>query len=124
MVVSNAGFESMQSKMMEGFREGYRVLKPGGHAVYNISIVGDHSSENTKKWERLFRSLAESYSWCDKLFDIGEWEHICRNTGYVSTETREVYGELPAPEGDVFPFENEIMQWMGEYLCVSEKPTF
>lgn len=121
IVVSNAGFESMQSKMMEGFREAYRVLKPGGHAVYNISIVGDHNSENTKKWERLFRSLNDSYAWCDKLFDIGEWEDICRNTGYVSTETREVYGELPAPEGDVFPFENEILQWMGEYLCVSEK---
>ena len=34
--------------MMDGFREGYRVLRPGGHAVYNISIVGDHTSENTK----------------------------------------------------------------------------
>lgn len=121
MVVSNAGFESMQSKMMEGFREAYRVLKPGGHAVYNISIVGDHNSENTKKWERLYRSLDEAFSLHDKLFDIVEWEDICRNTGYLSTETREVYGELPAPEGDVFPFENEIMQWMGEYLCVSEK---
>lgn len=40
MAVSNGGFESMQSKMMEGFREAYRVLKPGGHAVYNISILG------------------------------------------------------------------------------------
>ena len=40
MVVSNGGFESMQSKMMEGFREAHRVLKPGGHAVYNISILG------------------------------------------------------------------------------------
>lgn len=46
---------------------------------------------------------------------------VCRNTGYAATETKEIYGELPAPEGDVFPFENEILQWMGEYLCVSEK---
>lgn len=121
MVVSNFGFESMQAKMMDGFREGYRVLKPGGHAVYNISIVGDHTSENTQKWERLYRSLDASYSLHDKLFDIGEWESVCRDTGYSSTETREVYGELPAPEGDVFPFENEVLQWMGEYLCVSEK---
>ncbi len=122
MVVSNAGFESMQAKMMDGFREGYRVLKPGGHAVYNISIVGDHSSENTQKWERLYRTLEEAdYSIQEKLYDIGEWEDICKAAGYSSTETREVYGELPAPEGEVFPFENEILQWMGEYLCVSEK---
>lgn len=121
MVVSNGGFESMQTKMLEGFREGYRVLKPGGHAVYNISIAGDHASENTKKWEYLYRTLDESYSLHEKLYDIEEWEEVCKNTGYVSTETKEIYGELPAPEGDVFPFENEIMQWAGEYLCVSEK---
>ncbi len=62
MVVSNGGFESMQLKMMDGFRERYRVLKPGGHAVYNISVVGDHNSENTKKWESLYRSLDSSFS--------------------------------------------------------------
>ncbi|MCI9338895.1 MAG: methyltransferase domain-containing protein [Lachnospiraceae bacterium] len=121
MVVSNGGFESMQSKMMDGFREAYRVLKPGGHAVYNISILGDHASENTKKWEHLYYSLNESYSLHEKLFDIREWEEICRDTGYAATQTREIYGELPAPQGDIFPFENEILQWMGEYLCVSEK---
>ena len=111
----------MQSKMLDGFREGYRVLKPGGHAVYNISIVGDHSSENTKKWERLYRTLDETYSMHERLFDIEEWKGICAKTGYQTTETKEIYGELPAPDGDVFPFENEVLQWMGEYLCVSEK---
>ena len=89
--------------------------------MYNISIVADHASENTQKWERLYNSLDESYSLHETLFDIGEWGAVCRETGYSSTETKEIYGELPAPEGDVFPFENEIMQWMGEYLCVSEK---
>ena len=121
LVVSNGGFESMQAKMMAGFREGYRVLKPRGHAIYNISVVGDHSSENTKKWKRLYRSLDETYHLHERLFDIGEWEKICVQTGYSSTETKEIYGELPAPEGDEFPFENEVLQWMAEYLCVSGK---
>ena len=58
----------------KGFREGYRVLRPGGHAVYNISIVGDHTSENTKKWEYLYGTLDESYSLHEKLYDIEEWE--------------------------------------------------
>lgn len=121
MVVSNAGFESMQLKMLEGFREAYRVLKPGGHAVYNISIVGDHASENTRKWEQLCRKLEGSFGLEEQMYDRKEWEEICRQTGYTSTEAKEIYGELPAPEGDVFPFEKEVMQWMGEYLCISEK---
>ena len=121
LVVSNGGFESMQAKMMAGFREGHRVLTSRGHAIYNISVVGDHSSENTKKWKRLYRSLDETYHLHERLFDIGEWEKICVQTGYSSTETKEIYGELPAPEGDEFPFENEVLQWMAEYLCVSGK---
>lgn len=121
MVVLNGGFESMQSKMKEGFQEGYRVLKPGGNAVYNTLVVGDHDSENTKKWEHLFRTLDETYCLYGQLFDIEEWKAFCTRTGYLSTETKEIYEELPAPEGDVFPFENEVLQWMGEYLCVSGK---
>lgn len=121
MVVSNGGFESMQQKMTEGFQEGYRVLKIGGHAVYNISVVGDHNSDNTKKWIRLYRSLYDSYSLHEHLFDINEWKEFCSRTGYLSTDTKEIYEELPAPEGDVFPFENEVLQWMGEQLCISTK---
>lgn len=121
MVVSNGGFESMQSKALEGFRESYRVLKPGGHAVYNMSVVGDHNSENTRKWERLYRTLDEPCYLYDTLFDIEEWKEICRQTGYLTTDAKEIYGELPAPEEEVFPFENEVLQWMGVYLCVSEK---
>lgn len=121
MVVSNGGFESMKNKMMAGFQEAYRVLRQGGHAVYNISIVGDHDSENTKKWKHLYNSLDENYFLHEKLYDSHEWEAVCSKTGYSSTEMKEIYGEMPAPETDIFPFENEILQWMGLYLCVSEK---
>jgi ubiquinone/menaquinone biosynthesis C-methylase UbiE len=38
----------MQNKMMAGFKEAYRILKPNGKAVYNMSLVDDHDSENTK----------------------------------------------------------------------------
>lgn len=123
MVVSNAGFESMQSKMMDGFNEGYRVLKDNGYAVYNMSIIDDRNSENTKKWLKLCASLdiPDSVSFSELIHDIREWKEICMNTGYQNTEVTQIYTELPAPDSDVFPFENEIMQWMGEYLCVSQK---
>ena len=39
--------------MEEGFREAYRVLKPGGHAVYNMSIVNDYQSENSPEMDPL-----------------------------------------------------------------------
>jgi len=121
MVVSNAGFESMQNKMMQGFNEGYRILKDSGNAIYNISVVDDHNSENTQKWMQLLKSLDESGSLLDSLYDIKKWAQICSKTGYKLTEVKQIYGELPAPSGDKFPFENEIMQWMGEYLCISGK---
>lgn len=121
MVVSNAGFESMQAKKMDGFREGYRILKDGSNAVYNICLVDDFESENTQKWIKLCHTLEESYSIFDSLQDINLWKNVCMQTGYLSTEVKQIYGELPAPDGDVFPFENELAQWMGDYLCVSCK---
>ena len=33
---------------------------------------------------------------------------------YRLAETKEIYGELPAPGRDDFSFENKIMQWMRE----------
>ena len=37
-----------------------------------------------------------------------------------NTHTK-IYGELPAPHTDRFPFENEMAQWMAEYVFVSVK---
>lgn len=122
VVFSNGGFESMQNKMMDGFAEGYRVLKPGAHAVYNISVVEDFQSENTQKWIQLCTELASGrYFGPDKMNDIKQWIQKCEKIGYCNHEAAKVYGELPAPLDDIFPFENEIFQWMAEYVVVSQK---
>jgi hypothetical protein len=98
------------------------VLKRGGHAVYNISAVDDHNSENTKKWICLYMSLDSSYHPREeKMNDIQEWLAKCQRAGYGENDAVKVYGELPAPEGDVFPFENEVLQWMAAYVVVSQK---
>lgn len=55
------------------------------------------------------------------MIDIVEWEQKCNMTGYKHTESIKIYDELPAPNTDVFPFENMIMRWMSEYICVSRK---
>lgn len=54
MITSYNGFESMQHKMMSGFKDSYRVLKRGGSAVYSIEVVDDLESENAKKWINLY----------------------------------------------------------------------
>jgi ubiquinone/menaquinone biosynthesis C-methylase UbiE/DNA-binding XRE family transcriptional regulator len=122
VVTSTGGFESMQLKMMDGFREAYRVLKQGASAIYGISIVDDHESENTKKWIELYTRLVPStpIDMC-MLNDISHWKDQCKNTGFAHTDVIKIYGEMPAPKDNIFPFENEVLQWMGEYVVVSQK---
>jgi ubiquinone/menaquinone biosynthesis C-methylase UbiE/DNA-binding XRE family transcriptional regulator len=112
MVFSNYGFESMQDKMMDGFKEAYRVLKPGGHALYNISVVNSFDS----KWLQL-----NNYN-C-KLYDIDQWLDICRAVGYIKNDPVKIYGELPPPIDEVFPFDHEVLQWMAQYIVTSYKKT-
>lgn len=118
VVFSNGGFESMQTKMPDGFREAYRVLKPGGHAVYNRSVVDDHNGGNTQKWLRLYEAAVPGHP---DLEDIDGWLAACEKTGFQVNQTTKIYGELPAPAGDVFPFENEVLQWTAAYVVVSQK---
>jgi ubiquinone/menaquinone biosynthesis C-methylase UbiE/transcriptional regulator with XRE-family HTH domain len=122
MVFSNGGFESMQDKMMAGFKEGHRILKPGGHAVYNMSLINDHDSYNSKKWIELYLSLPDSYSLDEKkMRDCSEWLDECRKAGFEQNNFIKVYDEMTAPDTDVFPFENMILRWMASYVCVSKK---
>lgn len=118
-VVSNCGFESMQGKLLVGFKEAYRVIKKGGNCVYNMSILDDRNSANTQKWLRLIDPVDPLVK--DEVFDIEEWKKICENTGYPLTRINKIYDEMPVPQGEAFPFESEILQWMGAYLCVSQK---
>jgi len=74
-----------------------------------------------KKWLQLLKSQEDCAWVSDSIYSIEEWKSVCTESGYRTTEVKQIYEELPAPEGNVFPFENEIMQWMGEYLCISCK---
>jgi len=126
VVFSNGGFESMQNKMMAGFREAHRILNPGGHAVYNKSLIENHINGNSKKWlELLFSVLTETENTAigfnDQLKDCGEWVDICKKRGFEQNNYIKVYDEMPAPDTEVFPFENEILKWMACYVFVSEK---
>lgn len=125
VVFSNAGYESMQAKMMKGFQEAFRVLKSGGHTIYTKAVVEDHDGENSRKWiDLLFSNLSyeEQIAWKDKMQDVNQWLQICKETGFAENSKIKTYGELPVPDTDKFPYENEMAQWMAEYVFTSGKP--
>ena len=120
MVFSNGGFESMQDKMMLGFKEAHRILKPAGKAVYNMSLVDNHDSDNTKKWIDLYLSLPDAYAIeKEKMRDLAQWVAMCEKAGFSHNNWTKIYGEIPAPDTTVFPYENQILRWMACYVFVS-----
>ena len=124
LVFSYAGYESMQAKMMAGLSEAHRVLKDGGCSVYTKSVVEDFESENSKAWMNLLLSAVsgdEEAWWKKELVNVQQWEEYCRAVGFQENACTKIYGELPAPDTGVFPFENEMAQWMAEYVFVSTK---
>ena len=120
VVFSYGGFESMQGKMSAGFKEAQRILKPSGRAIYNMSLVDDHDSDNTKKWTGLYLSL-DSYADNEKMRDLSQWLDECKKAGFSQNKSIKIYGEMPAPNTDVFPFENQILRWMACYVIISGK---
>ena len=121
VVHSHAGFESMQDKMMAGFKEASRVLKPNGKAIYTMCLVDDHKSENTKKWIELVMSEPDDMISSNEMRDLSQWLDECKKTGFAQNEAFKIYGEMPAPASDVkkFPFENNRLRWMAQYVVVS-----
>ncbi len=125
LVFSYAGYESMQAKMMDGVREAYRVLKNGGCSVYTKLAIEDFKSENSKTWIRLLLSSLEEEEkdwWKKELIDAHQWIEECKKIGFTENSHTKIYGELPAPKTNKFPFKNEMAQWMAEYVFVSLKP--
>lgn len=120
MVFSNAGFESMQVRMIDGFHEAHRILKPGGHTVFTVNVVDDYECENTKRWLKLYSSLEEEFL-MENVRDIRQWIECCESTGYRQNKATKIYGEMLAPDGDAFPFENNLIRWMAQYVMVSQK---
>ena len=124
-VFSYAGYESMQVKMMDGFREAYRVLKNGGCTVYTKSVIEGHDNSNSQKWMELLLTSVEKEEadwWKVQFVDTNQWLENCKAVGFVENSFTQIYGELPAPDTDSFPFANELAQWMASDVFVSVKP--
>jgi ubiquinone/menaquinone biosynthesis C-methylase UbiE/DNA-binding XRE family transcriptional regulator len=118
MVISHGGFESMQVKWRAGFAEAFRILKENAHTIYSMSLVDDFSSANTQKWLNLLKS---EFIHADQINDSAKWMQICQEAGYKDSRLIKIYDEMPAPDSDEFPFENQIMRWMADYVVVSRK---
>ncbi|MGN1345732.1 MAG: helix-turn-helix domain-containing protein [Eubacteriales bacterium] len=121
-VVSCAGFESMQKKMRDGYREAYRILKKDGIALYTRALLSDKENPNVRRWMKLMQPVFEEQPcWISEedFYTVDEWKDTAAGFGFRRTDSVKIYGELPAPETDTLPFENEVLQWMSEYVCMS-----
>jgi ubiquinone/menaquinone biosynthesis C-methylase UbiE len=79
--------------MMAGFKEAYRILKPNGKAIYNMSLVDDLESNNTKKWIDLYLSLPKSYhNTREYMKDSSQWIADCEKVGFSNNNSIKVYG--------------------------------
>ena len=97
----------------------------GGCTIYTKSVIEGYRNENSRKWmELLLSSIEESEAgmWKEQFVDVDQWVEHCKSTGFTKNVFSKVYGELPVPDTDVFPFENEMAQWMASYVFVSSKP--
>ena len=124
LVFSYGGYESMQAKMMNGFREAYRVLKNGGCTVYTKSVIEDFVDDNSIRWMNLLLASVdrdEAEWWKTEFIDINQWLKNSQKVGFAENAYTKIYGELPAPNTNSFPFENEMAQWMSEYVATSIK---
>jgi len=117
-ITSFFGFESMQKKAEDGFSEARRVLRAGCPAVHTRCLIS--GTENSDRWRTCMNDPDfEQFGFYDLLITKDQWVETCRRTGYSHTEVILLRDELPAPEDDVFPYENECAQWMMQTLCIS-----
>lgn len=118
-VTSFAGFESMQLKAADGFREARRVLRPGYPAIHSRMLIS--GTENSNKWrECMTDDDFEHFGFFDLFVTEEQWKNQCLAVGYANTEIILLRDELPAPDDGVFPYKNECAQWMIQTLCISK----
>ncbi len=123
-VTSTVGFESVMNKMPKALQEAFRILRPGGAAVYDRALLSDPESENVKAWLRLFQPVMKEHpkSFSDKhIVDVEAWKRIMKQVGFAETKVKLITEELSAEGHEVFPFRNMIIRWMAVYVCVSTK---
>ena len=117
-ITSFSGFESMQKKADDGFQEARRVLRSGYPAVHTRCLIS--GTENSDKWRKcMIDPDFDQFGFYDLLITEDQWLDHCHKAGYTDTKTILLRDELPAPEDGVFPYKNEVAQWMLQVLCIS-----
>lgn len=121
VISSLAGFQSMQLKMADGFREARRTLAPDGAVLYTQHLIS--GTPNSDKWIELMKQDPYFYKtgMDHDMITAADWDKNSREFGLTVTKSFPLTAEWQAPEGDKLPFENQMCQWMASYLMISEK---
>ena len=106
---------SNKRKLTDGFMS--------SEPLSNIKVIGEriyymNHNENNKNEYGIYRINIDG---SDKRKLTAEWLDECRKTGFTQNDLIKTYDEMPAPDTDTFPFENQILRWMACYVFVSGK---
>lgn len=122
-VCSYGGYENVMENMIDAIKESYRILKNDQKCIYGMCIVKDLKNKSVQKWIELLKNTGwgkMDYT-IAKIQNKAYWFDINRDVGFKDCKIIELSEEMQAPDADVFPYENEILRWMGEAVIVSTK---
>ena len=122
--LSYGGYGSVLYGLKESFIESRRVLQENGSIISDMAIVSDRENANVQKWLKLIQNeighdgdmMWEFYS---TIYDVKEWHELLKEFGFSHFTFKKIAryngteDELPAPDTDVFPYNDEISRWMG-----------
>lgn len=123
-IISAGGYENMMAEMNDGMIESKKILSKEGRMIFNLSFVEDINSKSTKKWIELLENDCDQdlIIFRNMIHDISEWKAILLNIiGLKSCKIDKLFNEVPPPDTDKFPYNNEISRWMGQAIITAKK---
>jgi ubiquinone/menaquinone biosynthesis C-methylase UbiE/transcriptional regulator with XRE-family HTH domain len=120
-VTSWGGFENMGADYDKGLQESFRVLKEGGSAIYLATACDAQSSKLVERWVTLLKREGVYEMTRTMICDKKMWQEKNARTGFTTFGYQKIKDEQEAPDTEEFPYENEIMQWMGSAIIKATK---
>lgn len=124
-VWSYSGYGNMEpDKIEQGLQEAHRVLKEGGALIYDAYKFEVEENSRVKMWlESMYQAHPETkvQGYEDYIKSNTEWDQVYNELGFRKWEQKQVSPMLVLPEDGIFPWENQILQWVSTNVALCYK---
>lgn len=122
-VTTFGGYENIMDNFAVSIGESYRILKPSGACIYEMSMLEDIAVESAQKWIELLKKDEDpdSILLLQMVYDIKGLHELNKQLGFKECSITKYIEEMPAPMTDNFPYKDEVMRWMGCGIIYSIK---